>query len=87
MKKYVLLIFLLVVCFHDAIELKEDLGTRTHLKSMNLSHYNHIDHNFESIAIDTEYENTPADFFTESLSISPMENYFIIWKPLTSRQI
>lgn len=87
MRKYILFIFLFVVCFHDAIELKEDLGTRVTQNSMSISHYNQIDHNFESIVIDTKYENIPSDFFTELISISPKENYFIIWKPPTSRQI
>jgi len=87
MKKYVLFIFLTVACFHDALELKEDLLSRTDINSMNISHYNRIDHNFESIAVKTEYQNTPSDFYTEIFSISPKENYFTIWKPPVNRQI
>ncbi|KAF0142825.1 MAG: hypothetical protein HYZ10_09820 [Ignavibacteriales bacterium] len=87
MKKYILFIFLFVVCFHDAIELKEDLGTRVAQNSMNISHYNQIDHSFESIVVDTKYKCIPSSFDPESISISPKENCFIIWKPPTSRQI
>ena len=87
MKKYILFIFLIVACFHDAIELKEDLNSRTNLNSKNISHYNQIDHNFESIAVDTEYENTFSDFFAESISITPNINYFTIWKPPVIRLI
>jgi len=76
MKKYVLLIFIIVACFHDAIESKLDLQSKARVNI-----HSQIDHTFESTSSRNDVEKLFLNVqFVSHISV-PTKLHFKIWKP------
>jgi hypothetical protein len=87
MRKNILFIFVLVVCFHDIVELRENLLQSNSLNSVNITLQSQIDHTFETETPDSKNENIVLDIFTQPILIPAKEHYVAIWKPPIVRQI
>ncbi len=81
MKKYVLLIFIVVACFHDAIESKLDLQSKARVNSVNITIHSQIDHTFESTTSKNEVEKSFLNVQLISDTSVPKKLHFKIWKP------
>lgn len=81
MKKYLLIIFIVVACFHDAIESKLDLQSKARVNSVNISIHSQIDHTFESTTSKNDVEKSFLNVQFVSQTSVPQRLYFKIWKP------
>jgi len=81
MKKYVLLIFVVVACFHDTIESKMDLHCKANTNTVNVTIHSHIDHTFESTTPKSEVEKSFLRAKFMSNTSHTQELYYKIWKP------
>ncbi len=81
MKKYLLFIFILVVCFHDGIGNNSVLDSKFNSSSLGLYSYTNIDDMAELVAIKNKPELAASQIIVEFCLILPQENYNQIWKP------
>lgn len=81
MKKYLLIIFIVVTCFHDAIESKLDLQSKARVNSVNITIHSQIDHTFESITLKNVVEKSFLRAKFISNASVPKELHYKIWKP------
>ncbi len=81
MKKYLLIIFIVVACFHDAIESKLDLQSKARVNSVNITIHSQIDHTFESTSSKNDVEKSFLNIQVVSHTAVPKKLHFKIWKP------
>lgn len=81
MKKHLLVIFILVSCFCNSIELKEAVDFSVHHNSAGLCHHTHFDDMFDLVEINNRAIPTSSQFTIEISLIFPKESYNPIWKP------
>lgn len=81
MKKYMLLIFVVVACFHDAFESKIDLQSKASTNTVNITLHSHIDHTFESTTLKNVVEKSFLSAKFISNASIPKELHYKIWKP------
>lgn len=81
MKKYLLLIFLFVVCFHDGINAGNQLDPKVTCNSIDYSSHLSIDDMLAEVKYDKSKPASPLLLTAELRPIFQDENIFQIWKP------